>query len=919
MFSYGLKRLVRGWGGFIALFLGVTIATTLFAGTILGAEKVGFEMLDEAMDLVPVDIITADLVRDITVVDYSDLEAEISQLENVVSTQQVIRWDAMLNWVDYYNAENNVAFDIAAVEENSTLWYDIFGPGSAGVQPGEIYVDVDSSHAPDLEVGMKVTLVIFTHNPSSPPGFKTFYTNLTVAGFVDVDLESYIKVSEERPDYVSSILFGSGQELHKPPHDLLFVHPISFIPIFDIVYYEGRLPNKELTYEILVEVDRESVVNPWDIAGSIDRVRFISEQIDNEVRIYMLHSWQNFLEDILTVVQGLIEGFKTSFVILALPVFFTAWYVGVTVSDVMLGSRRREVGLLLTKGFTPRQVFVAFLVESGLVGILSGLIGLVASSALLPFVGIGSTSVSGFSFVSPSTVAFIFLFSITISVLSVLLPAWRVSSLSVIDALKEHESFEAERLPSRLEPAVALTLGSYKLLMLLFGVSVDSFAPTGGGMIVQLLYTTWWGFDLLLSYLGPILFFWGFTKLFIQGSFRIQEGLGALAGRFIGELSKISTLSAQRNLRRTTAIAFLIALIFGYSVSVVGGLATSRDQIYRNIQWNTGSDASIWLFSDEGHEELVQEIEALDGVASTAVERWFYAESAYVKIPLRAIDPLDWAETAYYEEEWFTLGSEAAFATLAARDDVIMMNRGFQQPFQISKGALITFQVRFNIYVNQTIVEFFGPPTGAYNLPSYVPAGFLDKYLLDFDVVNTVVLVRLEEGTDVEAFEAATLGLSENVKAIYTLEDGLESASSNIFLQGPIQVQRLGITFATLLSSLGVALVVSTTLGERQKEITLMAIRGFSFRQLFQMLIVENLGVLSFSIILGAIVGYINVIGDVQLTNLSGALILRRVVFDPGSLLFIAAIVIIILLSAVIPIIVALRRSSARLSWRIIE
>jgi putative ABC transport system permease protein len=200
-----------------------------------------------------------------------------------------------------------------------------------------------------------------------------------------------------------------------------------------------------------------------------------------------------------------------------------------------------------------------------------------------------------------------------------------------------------------------------------------------------------------------------------------------------------------------------------------------------------------------------------------------------------------------------------------------------------------------------------------------VPDGFLKETYIDFDVINTVILVRLEDGADVEGFEAAVRAMSENVKAIYTLERGLESASGNIFLQGPIQVQRLGITFATLLSSLGVALVVSTTLGERQKEITLMAIRGFSFRQLFQMLIVENLGVISFSIILGAIVGYINVIGDVQLSNLSGALILRRVIFDQGSLTFIAAIVVVILLSAVIPIIVALRRSSARLSWRIIE
>ncbi|MCW3978375.1 MAG: hypothetical protein NWF12_01380, partial [Candidatus Bathyarchaeota archaeon] len=74
-----------------------------------------------------------------------------------------------------------------------------------------------------------------------------------------------------------------------------------------------------------------------------------------------------------------------------------------------------------------------------------------------------------------------------------------------------------------------------------------------------------------------------------------------------------------------------------------------------------------------------------------------------------------------------------------------------------------------------------------------------------------------------------------------------------------------------------------------------------------------------FSILLGATVGYINVVGDVALSNVSGELILNRIVFPQASLAFIAFIVAAILLSVIAPIIYSARRTSSDLSWRIIE
>ena len=161
--------------------------------------------------------------------------------------------------------------------------------------------------------------------------------------------------------------------------------------------------------------------------------------------------------------------------------------------------------------------------------------------------------------------------------------------------------------------------------------------------------------------------------------------------------------------------------------------------------------------------------------------------------------------------------------------------------------------------------------------------------------------------------------MSENIEVVDTVVEQLDVARRNIFFKGPRKVQELGVPFATLVSSVGVALVISTTIRERQKEISLMAIRGFSSKQLIQILIVENVSIIVFFILLGALVGYINVMGDVALSNTASQLILSRVVFTQNSILLLTALVAAVLLSAVIPMVAAVRQTSSKFSWRIIE
>jgi putative ABC transport system permease protein len=106
--------------------------------------------------------------------------------------------------------------------------------------------------------------------------------------------------------------------------------------------------------------------------------------------------------------------------------------------------RRREIGILQAIGAKQTTIFNIFLLESGLYGLLGGLIGLgmglLFSSVAAPYISQNEFT----AFMKGSTLAMNFdlklifgslLFSLFISLISGFYPAWRASKLSPVEAI----------------------------------------------------------------------------------------------------------------------------------------------------------------------------------------------------------------------------------------------------------------------------------------------------------------------------------------------------------------------------------------------------------------------------------------------------------------------------------------------------
>jgi hypothetical protein len=320
--------------------------------------------------------------------------------------------------------------------------------------------------------------------------------------------------------------------------------------------------------------------------------------------------------------------------------------------------------------------------------------------------------------ISPYTVIFTVAFGVIIALLSTFSSARRASQLPTVDALREYMPVDTMRAYRKRLTWLALILGAYKIGVFAAGINMTQTLSramfAGGNFIITLLVGIWIAVDSVLNYVGPLLFFWGFTKLFIQGSLEFQALTTRLA-KFLGDLGALATKNVRRNPARAAAMAFLIALIVGYSFQVTGQLASEHDFAVRQTYAQVGSDISVNLASanNASHTLGVIMTNVSDSVKNATIETSFSGQApSGNSVTLKAVEPDSWLKTAYYEGGWFSgADAAAAFNLLRTKNDTIVIERSVARRYSLDIGGFIS--IEFGSMDGKTqkleIVGFFGP------------------------------------------------------------------------------------------------------------------------------------------------------------------------------------------------------------------
>jgi len=942
--TYTFKRLIRSWRLFIALLLGIVLAATFFAGINVGADTAAKQALDQGLGKVLVDLYVSPSYDYMTgrklglqsSQNFTDAIKAISYVEGVAASEVISRSHATAEVLS--KSLSLFGCSLNGISENSKVRDGWIG-GAPTIDENKTYVWSGSPDAESLDVGDIISLNLTLgqlYDATGRGNTLTYLLNLTVAGSV--------QLSSQALELVIGSWYSTDVFLQQfyPENVLIFSWEKTFARLIDYVY-SLKPDYSYIDTTINVYLNRAALISPWDTSGSITRLRTVTYQIDSAVLAYRLKA-QNRLEDVLNSYQGVSFGMRFTFIIAALPVFFVAWYMGSTVSDVSFNMRRREIGLLLTKGFSRRQLFWMFLFEAALIGLLGSVIGIVLSFTLSPmFVTAAGGQFSGVPVIGPDSIVLTMAFAVIITFLSAYRPARRASNMATVDALREYMYVEEVKPYKRFWPWFAFILGSFKMIVFLLGVNFQAemmrlgFPPAN--ILLFFLLSILVIIDGVLTYIGPFLFFWGFTKIFIRGSLKFQE-VTARAAKFLGDLGELATKSVQRNPARAAAVAFLIAFIIGYSVQIVGTLASEQDFGIRETYFTVGSDIGVELRSPTNASKIMETIRGnVSQVESATVEYTFWGSAGLqTSMQLKAIDPENWPKTAYYESEFFS-GSpvETVFQSLASNNHTVILERNYATTLNKRVGDNIT--VTFGEQTQElTVAGFFGiestqtqdqmqPFYFAQYLWSYAPEGlYRELRELVFSSSSAKILIKLRSGADGAAVAdqiRGLPGLNTDVYSVSSVAEQLKQRQSNFMVTGSLNILRLGVIFIVVAASVGTALVTFVSLGERRREASIMGVRGLSFKQLVVMLLTENLSVVAFAVLLGAVVGLIVVRGTVASSNafniLSISPVRRHMVFPPDTLLTLFISFALVFASTIIPVILMAKLYSSRLERTVRE
>ncbi len=809
---------------------------------------------------------------------------------------------------------------------NSRIFDEWINRPSDGIPTNYTYVLKGSDLAKNVKVGDNITTMLTFDTPKYY-NQTIIYVNLTVAGEIELTDKGYALLSGNTYYSLDS---KSSYGLFRSNY-LVIDWDNTLQPL-----WKSTLDSSTVQLQFYIDVDRGNLISPWNVQASVTKINQIASRIQNDVLANYL-SWgyvNNALGNALQGYQSNLSGFLVNFVIVSGPIFFVAWYLGKTVSDVSFNIRRREIGLLSTKGLSSGQIQRMFLSEALIIGLIGGFFGVIGGLLINQYYS-GTVNLNGLftsNLFSPEIAIVTVIFGVVLALFSVFWSSRRASRIPAVEALRN--DLPPDKPSRRIFPLIALILGSYKIVVYALGVNIPSLFSqwlySGGNIFLQVLYTPIALFDVAMTYIGPFLFFWGLTKLVIRDSTKFQTAVTKIAS-VMGDLGALAAKNVRRNPARLAALAFIIALIMGLSVQVTGQIASQQDYIKRDVQAQVGADIVVNLANASEGQIILKELTAnVSGIQNATVERILHPQirDTYNQITVKTIDPDTWALSAHYEDGWFSGNSlQEALKQMKTDNSTIIVSRSLakQYDWKLYDQVPIDFS---SCARKLKIVGFFGPEPSdtstpysgggtiyasgggngfttsyyygsGYNQPTdcYTPRDLFnvtgaDSGIYELENFQTNILIKLQPDINGTAVAQQIRNLDLDISSVTSLDEEWRSSGemNNLATYTSLQtldIQNFGLIFAVASASVGTALIAIVSLKERSREATLMSVRGLSYRQLVWMFITESMAIITFAVILGVIVGIIIVYGNVAMANTSNiyslSLVSQRLIFPADA------------------------------------
>ena len=189
---------------------------------------------------------------------------------------------------------------------------------------------------------------------------------------------------------------------------------------------------------------------------------------------------------------------------------------------------------------------------------------------------------------------------------------------------------------------------------------------------------------------------------------------------------------------------------------------------------------------------------------------------------------------------------------------------------------------------------------------------------------DPTIVLKLNSGVNGTAVSEKIRSLNLDIYGVTSFDEQWKQSQNSqdqttFYTLQVLDFQNLGVVFTVLSTSVGMTLIAIVGLSERSREATLMSVRGLSYKQLVLMFLAENIAVITFSVVLGAVVGYIFDYGIITSANNAAfnagtqSLIYPHVIFPINTIITVAGYIALIYASTIAAILVMSRRYVTKL------
>ena len=915
------------------------IALALIAGSWIAVDSSGIGLMRAVVNETPVDFIGSsyssagpeDAVR--------ETNLTVSALESVRSVEQAAPFISVSSPL-YVNDSGGIYLDEVGANFSGTLVFlsgdsdfllESFKVSGTLPEPGTVAIPKDVADSLDLEVGDNITATFKRVMIFGYPGSNKTYTNIT---YLNVTYPISSIWTQQGFDNSDKYWFGSPV-VNKGESGVwlrLCFDPVVFnLEDYATIGFNRSGLNLPYTaaWNYLIWIDRGQVINPANLPASIDELRFIQQQLAKRMHSYSVTIYDSELISPMRSFNEELEGRKPLFLALSLPVLALGVYLSIIGVDLGVSEHSREAAILKSRGASNRQVFQSLIVEAVVLGVVSGIAGLLLGVLMSRFMlGAGAAFEGGSVteltdlLISPATVILCVFVGIALMLFSSYTPFKRISSIDISQSLREYSPELARSDYSATVDIMLLSLAALGVASAILGFDWPS--HQGFSWIAELLVTTIFVAGTVVFYVLPFLLSLSVIRLLTRGSTRLYSKFTYLVRAWTGNLHYLVNRNIVRNPRRASNLCFVIslALAFGLFISITMESTVSYER--EKVIFEVGSDIKLEIVSLGATEpaatrtSMLEELAALDGVDHVAG----YSELAISlggsnMMATVALDSMEYLETVRPGDFFFIDGGSELMEDLSS-NGTVLLTQDFADRNGLFVGDLLPlrlsyvlgsgddaqyFDFRFELFVVGLVkglpgfndVEAFIDQSSL----SFIPDEGLEKlFSSDGAFVDAGV------GVDPHTVASNATELYEEANLVSTstiLQDRLDDLDKDPYYSSLVGFLRMEYALSIVIMTVGVGLLVFVAVRDREKELACIMARGSSGGQTRKILMGESITLMALGLVVGASVG---IVTAYLYNTLSGQEIFttveRKMAFGSVSLLIILSSAVAILLASLI-------------------